>query len=315
MNGRKKRKYTLYPLYFLKIPFALIIPYGTYPGNQIESLTQSIVSFKEFQSTKDKIIMGWNFDPNQIKITDIPIELPRLSPDFDQYKIVQISDFHLGSWLDAADLVRIVDIVNQQEPTLIAITGDFVSFNPKKFASDLINTLSKLQAHDAVIAVLGNHDHYTEPGVIRDVLKESNIIELSNDVFPIRRNASHLYFAGIDDHLAKKDDLQKVIEQIPAGSPAILLAHEPDFADISSQSEKFGLQLSGHSHGGQICIPRIGSLYLPPLGRKYPSGIYQINGMNLYTNRGLGTSWLKIRYNCPPEITNFTLQVPNRQNG
>lgn len=259
--------------------------------------------------------MGWNFDPNQIKITDIPIELPGLSPDFDKYKIVQISDFHLGSWLDAADLVRIVDIVNQQEPTLIAVTGDFVSFNPKKFASDLIRALSKLQAHDAVIAVLGNHDHYTEPGVIRDVLKESNIIELSNDVFPIRRNSSSLYFAGIDDHLAKKDDLQKVIAQIPAGSPAILLAHEPDFADISSQSEKFGLQLSGHSHGGQICIPGLGSLYLPPFGRKYPSGIYQINGMNLYTNRGLGTSWLKIRYNCPPEITNFTLQAPKRCNG
>ena len=258
----------------------------------------------------NEFIAGWKFNPNMITISDIPIELPKLPLEFDDYRIVQISDFHLGSWLDEQALFQIIDIVNQLEPDLIAVTGDFVNSNPERYAHVLIQTLSNLIAIDAIVAVLGNHDHYSEPDIIREVLKESNIIELSNRVYPIQRNSSYLYFAGVDDHLTNKDDLERVIDQIPAGSSAILLAHEPDYADISSKSGTFDLQLSGHSHGGQICLPYFGSLYLPRYGRKYSSGIYRINGMVLYTNRGLGTSWLPFRYNCPPEIALFTLSAP-----
>lgn len=258
----------------------------------------------------NELISGWKFNPNKITISDIPIELPNLPLEFNDYRIVQISDFHLGSWLDEQALVQIVDIVNQLEPDLIAVTGDFVNSNPERYAPVLIQTLSNLDAKDAIVAVLGNHDHYSEPDIIRDVLRESNIIELSNQVYPIQRTSSYLYFAGVDDHLTNKDDLERVINQIPDGSSAILLAHEPDYADISSKSGAFDLQLSGHSHGGQICLPYFGSLYLPRYGRKYSSGIYRINGMVLYTNRGLGTSWLPFRYNCPPEIAIFTLSAP-----
>jgi hypothetical protein len=115
--------------------------------------------------------------------------------------------------------------------------------------------------------------------------------------------------------MTRKDDLQSVIDQIPdEKSSVILLAHEPDFADISAKSGKFDMQISGHTHGGQICLPFLGNLYLPRLGRKYPSGKYHIDKMVLYTNRGLGTSWLKLRYNCPPEISVFTLRSPILQN-
>ena len=258
----------------------------------------------------NEFFTGWKFNPNKIRISDIPIKLPKLPLEFEDYRIAQISDFHLGSWLDEQALVQIVDIVNQLEPDLIAVTGDFVNSNPERYAPVLIQTLSNLIAKDAIVAVLGNHDHYSEPDIIREVLKESNIIELSNRVYPIQRNSSYLYLTGVDDHLAKKDDLESVIDQIPDGSTTILLAHEPDYADISSKSGTFDLQLSGHSHGGQICLPYFGSLYLPRYGRKYPSGIYRINGMVLYTNRGLGTSWLPFRYNCPPEIALLTLSAP-----
>jgi predicted MPP superfamily phosphohydrolase len=256
------------------------------------------------------ILSGWKFDFDKLNISDTQIELENLPPLFDQFRIVHVSDFHLGTWLKPDALNQVIKTVNQLEPDLIAITGDFVDSNPEKYAPILIQSLSNLIAKDNVVAVLGNHDHWTDPDIIRQVLRESNIIDLSNQVYPIKRDSSCLYLSGVDDHLAGMDDLESVIAQIPDGNTTLLLAHEPDFADISSRSGKFVLQLSGHSHGGQICVPILGSLYLPRYARKYSSGLYQIKGMILYTNRGLGTSWLPFRFNCPAEIALITLTCP-----
>jgi predicted MPP superfamily phosphohydrolase len=117
-----------------------------------------------------------------------------------------------------------------------------------------------------------------------------------------------LHIAGVDDVLENLADLKGVLRQLPEEGEAILLAHEPDFADISARSGRFSLQISGHTHGGQVVLPFIGPPILPPRGRKYPSGRYQINGMVQYTNRGVGTTTIEIRWNCPPEITVFNLQ-------
>ena len=257
--------------------------------------------------------MGWRFNPNEITITNIPIKLKKLPIEFENFRIVQISDFHFGTWLNKPALLHVVTLVNQLAPDIIAITGDFISYDPSNYANFLIEALSQLSAKTSKVAVLGNHDYYGDPEIIREILIASNINDLSNQVYPIHKNSSQLYFAGIDDHIAKKDNLNLLIKNIPDDTATILLAHEPDYADISAQSGKFDLQLSGHSHGGQICLPYLGSIYLPPLGRKYPSGIYNINGMILYTNRGLGASWLRFRYNCPPEISVFTLHVAEKE--
>jgi len=263
----------------------------------------------------DKKFVGWTFNPSKINLSKLSIPLSRLPVEFDGYRIAQLSDFHLGTWLEGQDIIHIVEIVNQLEPDLVAITGDFVNSDPERYAPILIQALSKLKAKDYSVAVLGNHDHYTNSILIREVLQKSNIVELRNRIHPIQRNSAYLYLAGIDDHLTRNDDLPSVIDQIPdENSSVILLAHEPDFADISSKSGKFDMQISRHTHGGQICLPILGNLYLPRLGRKYPSGKYQVDDMVLYTNRGLGTSWLKLRYNCPPEISVFTLRSPYNQN-
>lgn len=256
-----------------------------------------------------KIITRWNFDFNKIDIKNIRVEIPGLPIEFQDYKIVQLSDFHLGTLLNYSLLTQIVEHVNFLEPDLIAITGDLVSSNIAKHAQNLIAELSRLSSKDGVFSVLGNHDHYSNASVIRKIYKQCQIIELNNQTHLLERNHSRLYLAGIDDYLSNKADLEKVVRELPGSDPVILLAHEPDFADKSASSGKFALQLSGHSHGGQIRIPRIGYLFLPPYGRKYPSGMYRINGMGLYTNRGLGTSWLKVRYDCPPEISVFSLQA------
>jgi uncharacterized protein len=111
----------------------------------------------------------------------------------------------------------------------------------------------------------------------------------------------------VGDVFEEEDDLDLVLTQLPPTGAAIMLAHEPDFADETAATGRFGLQLSGHSHGGQIRIPFINRGFRPKLARKYPIGRYQIGNMTQYTNRGIGTVKVYARFNCRPEISVFTL--------
>ena len=239
-------------------------------------------------------------------VTHISLKLPRLDPEFHGYRIVQISDIHMGSWISRRQLKEAIQIANDLLPDLITITGDFVTFNPEHQSKILVEELSCLKPRQATLAILGNHDHGSRPHIVRRILAQSGIIDISNDLYTVYKGAAALHIAGIDDRLHKADRLEHVLEQIPASGAAILLAHEPDFIDIAARCGRFDLQLSGHSHGGQIILPGIGSLFLPRMARKYPSGLYQQDGMFLYTNRGIGRVHIPIRYNCPAEITLFT---------
>lgn len=245
----------------------------------------------------------------QIEITRVNLSLPRLGAAFHDYKLVQISDLHIGTWLNRSRLEGVVEMINREEPDLVAITGDFVTYDPDEFEEDLVGALQKLEPRDSSVAILGNHDHWTDPVLIRRILHQSNVIDLSNRVLTLRRGEDSLHIAGVDDTMEKLDDLDFVLEQTPEEGAAILLAHEPDFARKSASSGRFDLQLSGHSHGGQIVLPLVGPPVLPPLGRKYPKGFYKIKDMHLYTNRGIGTTSIRLRINCPPEIAVLALQV------
>jgi predicted MPP superfamily phosphohydrolase len=245
-------------------------------------------------------------DTNQI-----PIPITGLPLEFDGYRIVQISDFHLGTWLTRDYLLDAVKQVNLQKPDLITITGDFVTYISDRFLDDLSAGLSRLSARDGSVAILGNHDHWTDPELIIECLERSGITVLANQIFAIQRAAASLYIAGLDDVMVGKEDMPLLLSEFPDGKKAILLAHEPDYADISSKTGRFILQLSGHGHGGQIVLPRWGPLYLPNHARKYPAGLYNVDGMLLYSNSGLGTAELQFRYNSRPEIAVFKLKSVN----
>jgi predicted MPP superfamily phosphohydrolase len=253
--------------------------------------------------------LGWRFNLSSIEITNINLCLPGLPAPFQGFRILQISDFHLGTSLSKGNLEQIIQKVNSLNPDLVAITGDFVNHDAEKYAPEIAEALKGLTPGKQKLAVLGNHDHWTDAQAVRWALHECDVTELRNSAAEAHRNGSTLFLAGIDDHLSGYDDLAGTLAQLPEGISAILLAHEPDFAEISAPTRRFSLQLSGHSHGGQINLPIIGAPYLPPLGRKYPGGLYSLDGMKLYTNRGLGTSWLGLRINCPPEITVFNLSA------
>jgi hypothetical protein len=247
------------------------------------------------------------FRLSDFKIEQLTVKIPDLAPDFNGYRIVQFSDIHMGHWITGERLEGVVQLVNDQEPDLVAITGDFVSYVIQQIREDMITALRKLNPKDASVAVLGNHDHWMGAENVRQMLRESGVIELANDVYTLERNGASLYIAGVDDVMAFQDRLGDVLEKLPENGPAILLAHEPDFADISSKTGRFNLQISGHSHGGQIVLPGIGPVIRGPLFLRYPIGKYQVGDMIQYTNRGVGTHVFRLRINCPPEITVFKL--------
>jgi len=255
------------------------------------------------------LVYTTQIEPNALSVTDIKIPIKNLPETFEGYRIAQISDIHAGTWMNRERLMTVVNRVNEQNPDLITITGDYITRGKVDWIADiLIEPLSNLRASDGVVAVLGNHDHWIDADAMREVLLTANVQELRNDRVILERGTGKLAICGVDDVWQKKSDLDQVIDRLPNDdTPAILLAHEPDFADYTAATGRFALQLSGHSHGGQIRLPFIGALKLPHLGQKYSMGQYQVRDMIQYTNRGVGMVPPAVRFGCPPEITVLTL--------
>jgi uncharacterized protein len=247
-----------------------------------------------------------DLEPSWIEVRSVSLSLPHLAPEFSGYRIVQLSDIHADRWMTSQRIQKVVDRVNQMHPDLVVLTGDFVTRNPQKFAPNL-SVLKSLTPMDKTLAILGNHDAWTNPDLVQQTLEAAGIDVLANQVVTLDRGLQQLHIGGVDDVWAQRDRLNEVLAALPTTGAAILLAHEPDFADTSAATGRFDLQLSGHSHGGQIHIPLMKRV-LPPLAYKYPLGQYQVGSMIQYTNRGLGSSGIPIRFNCRPEITIFTLK-------
>jgi hypothetical protein len=238
--------------------------------------------------------------------------LQRFSSAFSGIRIAQISDIHMGGWMNAGRLQNVVDLIVAEKPDLLLHTGDFLighvfDADSERHLQELTEILTPLADTIPSFAILGNHDYWTNPDAVRDMLRLSRIVDLTNSVFTINRGNEKLHLCGVDDIWEGDVRLDDVLAQLPEDGAAILLAHEPDFADESAATGRFDLQVSGHSHGGQVVIPFYGPPILPYLAQKYPSGLYEIGGMFQYTNRGIGMIEPSVRFNCPPEITIFTL--------
>lgn len=256
------------------------------------------------------MLLGQNkFRRDDFAIVPINLIIKGLPQDFDGYRIVHITDIHIGQWITPERLLGVVELVNEQEPDAVAITGDFVSYLLNPFTDFLQQYLSLLRPKDLSLAVLGNHDHWADAEKISSVLHAAGIMELKNDIHSIIRGQSELFLAGVDDVMVGKDRLDMVVDKLPPKQTAVLLAHEPDFAIKSASTNQFFLQLSGHSHGGQLVLPGFGPLIRGPYFYNYPRGKYQVGDMILYTNSGIGTNTIWTRWNCPPEVAVITLSA------
>jgi hypothetical protein len=258
------------------------------------------------------------FEANDPQLVRLEIPLTRLPAALDGFTIAQLSDFHYDEHFSAVPIRKAVTVVNDLHPDLIALTGDFVTIpvfsdylqNAKKGAAaaePCALALSQLRARYGVFAILGNHDHDSDPDRVIAALASQGIQVLRNTSTPIETDAARLWLAGVDDVLTGKPDLDTSLKKIPSSEPVVLLAHEPDYADQAAASP-VDLQLSGHSHGGQIRLPLLGAPVLPDMAKKYPWGLRRIGPLTLYTNIGLGTIRIAARLNCPPEITMITLR-------
>jgi uncharacterized protein len=250
-------------------------------------------------------IYAHKLEPLWFEVNHIDITLPKLDRAFNGYRIVQISDLHAGDGTDRSYLEKVVESVNAEQPDLIVITGDHITRKPKQNL-DLLDTLAKLQSRDRTISILGNHDVFDDAAPVRQAIQQAGITLLENNIYTLKRADATLHIAGVGDVFAKEDKLDQILAQLPATGAAIMLAHEPDFADKTAATGRFGLQLSGHSHGGQIRVPFFAG-YVPMLAEKYPLGRYQVGQMIQYTNRGIGLVKLYARFNCRPEISVFNL--------
>lgn len=267
-------------------------------------------------------LLGYGYstevEMNWIEITNLTLKIHHLDPAFKGLRLVQISDFHIGQWINKERLDRVFRMALDQAPDYLLLTGDYLEYRPYGRRNEwatyeenlklISSSFVQLPAFCPTIAILGNHDHKIYAGWVEQSLSEAGITVLRNSVMTIRRGNSQLHLAGLDDVSQKMDRLDVLMESLPADGAVILLAHEPDFADVAAATQRFDLQISGHSHGGQIDLPIVGPPLLPELGRKYPRGLYNIHNMLLYTNRGVGVTTVNARFNCRPEITVFTLE-------
>lgn len=255
------------------------------------------------------------FKPNLFDLVDVDVTIKDLPFEFHNYRIVNLTDIHLGQWISPEYLSGVVDYVNSINPDMITLTGDYISYILEGYEDALLDSFKRLKAKDGKFAVLGNHDHWADAEKIREILKESDIVDLSNDVYTLEKNGETLNISGVDSCTVGADNIDEVLEKLPDDGASILLAHEPDFAKISSETNRFDLQMSGHSHGGQLVIPGVKTTpFRCSYSIKYPVGMYKVKNMVQYTSKGLGTNSFWLRINCKPEITLFYLKTDKRKN-
>lgn len=262
-------------------------------------------------------------EPNQTQIDHITLPIAGLPPHLAGTRIAQISDVHAGAFFTPEQLAHAIEQVNQAGAELLMLTGDFATVRERDRAKraplrarafmSLVEPLRR--AAMPMVAVTGNHDHWGGLEPMLQMARAAGVTVLRNAAMPI---ADRLWLAGVEDVWGGRPDLPAALREIPAQATTLLMAHAPDYFDnVLQRDAPVAVQFSGHTHGGQVRLPRLtpgpDGLYtyapvVPDFGEHYPIGLRQVGKRYVYTNRGLGTWPVPYRFNCPPEITVFTLE-------
>jgi predicted MPP superfamily phosphohydrolase len=223
-----------------------------------------------------------------------------------------VTDTHVGPFITADDLARATALLAKERPDLVLLGGDYVSESPR-YAGPTAEVLGALVSETPLggFAVLGNHDLSVSATKVTAALDDAGISVLRNRATSVRHGNQEFWIAGVDETLLGRPDLDATFGQTPSGAPVLAIWHEPQFAEKTAERGAF-LQLSGHTHGGQIRIPGVGALGLPIHGKRYVMGLNRAATMPVYTSRGVGVYRPPMRYNCPPEVTLITLIDPAR---
>lgn len=244
-------------------------------------------------------------------IVDVPSRLPGLSRRLDGYTIVQLSDIHIGTFVGEPELRAAEDLVRRARPDLLILTGDLVDHDPR-YADTLGRFVRRLSglARDGIVAIPGNHDYYTGMDAVRAAVTGAGGTMLINEGRVIGDAAAGFALLGVDDLFGPRSDarspgpdLDRAVAAVPADLPRVLLCHNPQF--FPQAVGKVALQLSGHTHGGQIHFGLPTARVV--LGHPFIAGAYRLGETGLYVNRGFGTAGPPARIGAPPEVSRIIL--------
>ncbi len=262
-------------------------------------------------------------EPTWLEVNWHDIPIAGLAPAFEGLRVVQMSDFHCGRHVTPAYLQEAVDLAHHQRPDVTVLTGDFIHKGFKHIDA-MARILGQLRSPLGVFAVLGNHDfsvrnalgfrrHRHLHSAVADALRSQGIHVLQNETYAFTHGADKLYLTGVEDLWSRVCDPERAFAGLSTLVPRIVLAHNPCTIERLNGA-RCDLMLSGHTHGGQINLPRLGRVTLGPNGRRFAAGLYRCGDSLLYVNKGVGFGF-RVRYGARPEVAVFVLQgaVPPAQ--
>jgi hypothetical protein len=232
---------------------------------------------------------------HDLSVKHVPVKLGLESP----LRVALMADFHFDPMYETGWLETVFQHAAAQNPDLVLYAGDYVTHTNHRF-EEFGAIAATLQPPLGAYAGFGNHDHWGGVEVIARVLDGAGVRILCNEAVPLPRNPGW-YLSGLDSFWSGQPSTA-FLGVLPQDARLINIVHEPDAWDLASDP-RFRLQVSGHTHGGQIRLPMIGAIELPKMGQRYDEGLFQRNGRALYVNRGIGTIHIPCRINCRPEVT------------
>lgn len=239
----------------------------------------------------------------------ITCPVPERFSGLDGLTVAVMSDFHHDEFHDNALMGRAIAAMNAEEPDLVVFTGDYISHDLQGLDT-LGAHFSRIEARMGAYATLGNHDQWTDAEAVRKRIEKGGIECLQNEATTLTAPSGQRFaLAGLESIWGGRPDLSRATRGLRSDTPLILGWHEPDPFDLIEDS-RLALQLSGHTHGGQVCAPFFGAIKLPAYGKKYVSGLFEgRNDSRLYVTRGIGAMGVPVRFCCQPEIGLITFQA------
>jgi uncharacterized protein len=256
----------------------------------------------------------WAFlvEPNRLVVRRETITIDKWPKELSDLKIAVISDIHVGGWfIDDTKLRLIIEHTNQLQPDLIVILGDFMSgesstshrVEPEVFGA----VLKDFRARLGVYSVLGNHDWWWDGRRVRRGLEANGIKVLEDEASEVKVGNSSVWLAGLADLWTRPQRIDQTIAQVSPGQTIIALTHNPDI--FPGVPQRVPLLLAGHTHGGQVRFPIIGTVIEPSrFGQRYVRGHVFENNHHLFVTTGIGTSIIPVRFGVPPEIVLLTVK-------
>ncbi|HKV55955.1 MAG TPA: metallophosphoesterase [Candidatus Binataceae bacterium] len=254
----------------------------------------------------------WRRTIDQIDVVRLDLPVRGLPSSLDGVAACQISDFHLDRDEDVARLEQAVKTINRQHPDLVFLTGDYFSGpeTMRRYLGAFRNAIAGLTPAAGLFAIAGNHDHWSSISVIGEALRGAGAQVLANEHQRVALRGERLVIVGIDDLWSRRAEPARAFRGVSPHDCSIVLAHNPDTA-LYTRHLAPGVMLCGHTHGGVVRIPFYGSPInsILRIGKQFYAGLNRYGEFYIYTNRGLGTFWLRIRINCRPEISRFRLRA------